>query len=145
MAALKDNLLKYGVLRTRDLVELYFGWRMVAAVTETLNGLNTDVAGLLLSQDSRRIRYEINMANPDPANPLSVGLASTLDGVDNNPQIYQIPPSSTLVVKRSFLTDLDAVTWSVFMKAVQASDLFEISTRETFLTPAPVDELPLAS
>ena len=137
---LKDNLLKYGVLRCRDLVELYYGMRIV---TRSVWSSPTNVTGqtnLLLNQDSRRIRYEILMANFD-GTFLDVSMGPTREFAASNAFKYVVPGQSSMVVERNFITDGDAVTEAVY--AFPNGNNFNISLRETILTPAPVDEVPL--
>lgn len=140
MPALKDNLLKYGVLKCRDLVELYYGWRMVTDIIETDNQLDSGVTGPLLQQDPRRIAYDIIMTNYAGTN-LEVNFGKTFDLANTAAENYVVGPNSTVVVSKNFLTDLDAVTLPVFINSTGTG--FQISTRETFLTPVGVDELPL--
>lgn len=140
MPALKDNLLKFGVLRCRELVELYFGWRLVASVIEKSNNLDNTKPQLILGQDPRRIRYEIIVTNPD-ATAHNCYLDASPDAVTNIASEYAIAPHSSLIIERTFLSDLDAVTMPVWGQAGAAG--LSVATRETFLTPAPVDEVPL--
>jgi hypothetical protein len=137
-----DPTIAFGILKCRDLVQLYYGARLVASVIETVNEVASDAAGLLLNQDPRLIKYEIQMSNTDTVNPLQVFLGSTLDAVlgGTNFLEYNIPINETVIVERNFFTDLDAVTLPVFVFPQGAN--FAITTRETFLTPAPVDEGP---
>ena len=137
---LKDNLLKYGVLRCRDLVELYYGARMVATLLEGGPNFTGGVQFHLLSQDPRRIAYEIIIANPD-ATPYSFSLGTPASFDAGTNQTYEIPAHDEIIIERSFLTGLDSVTMAV--DGNLPASLMSIATREIFLTPAPVDEVPL--
>jgi len=139
-AQLTENLLKYGVLRCIELTELYFGWRMVTSLTENYVSVSTSAPFQVLGQDPRRIRYEIITTNSGMADIL-VTFNDSLDNVNNIGTTYGIPAGETLIIERSFLTDLDAVTIPVWGGTTASS--IAMATRETFLTPAPVDELPL--
>lgn len=142
MPALKDNLLKYGVLRCRELVELYFGWRMVSFIREqVLAPAASGTTYVLLQQDPRRIAYDIVFANPDNTTLLAAIGTPQGWGLGNTP-LYNIPPGDTLIISRNFLTSLDSVTEEIDYQ-VSSTDL-QVSTIETILTPAPVDEVPLA-
>ena len=61
------NILKYGILRCRDLVELYFGARMVATVAELASPVGTANPQLIFGDDLRRISYEIVLTNANNA------------------------------------------------------------------------------
>jgi hypothetical protein len=137
-----DPTIQFGILKCRDLVQLFYGVRLVASILEQDNQLTTGQTGPLIAQDPRRIRYEIIMGNYDTAY-LYVGIAETLDELTaaaGPPQTYVVPPASTIIVERNWITDLDAVTLPLFVQPIGTS--FVISTRETFLTPAPIDEGP---
>lgn len=135
-----DNLLKYGVLRCRDLVELYFGARMVMALVE--NNVEADgTIQTIINQDQRRIRYEIVAVNLSAIAPNFFNTGSRLAFANGTPAQYMIPPGATIVITRDFFTDGDAVCIEVQAQAQLSTVGF--STRETFLTPAPVDEVPL--
>ena len=134
-----DPTIAFGILKCRDLVQLYYGARLVANVIET-NPPDTSVnPGQILSQDLRRIRYEIIFSN-NGSGAVQAFLSDTLDGVNAGPQIYTVPGFSTIVIDRTFLTDLDAVTLPLFSSTSNVNCV--ISVRETFLTPAPIDEGP---
>lgn len=136
---LKENLLKYGVVSCRDLVELYYGWRMVAVAYQipVPGGLAT--RQLLLPQDPRRIKYEIWMtAEPGPAF-VSLGSAADLD--NNATMDIEIDNDNNYYLVRSFLTDLDAVCQDLWF--TNADGNADISVRAVILTPAPIDEVPL--
>lgn len=136
---LSDAAIQFGILKCRDLVQLYYGARMVAVAK--YNFINVDTTGeMVLNQDPRRLSYEIVVTN-NKATFINVFEGATLDAVLNTTGIfYLVPPHSSIVIKRDFFTDLDAVCSPVFMLGPN-TDCF-VSTRETFLTPIPVDETP---
>jgi hypothetical protein len=134
-----DPTIKYGILRTRDLVELYYGARMVTDLVENFFGSFSDTYALL-SQDPRRIKYEIIMANTSPSENETVQMGSPRTVASGLAQIYWMRPGETIIVTRDFFTDLDSVCIEVDVQ-FQGPDV-QISTRETFLTPTPVDEGP---
>lgn len=140
MPALKDNLLKYGVLKCRDLVELYYGWRVVVSITETNPPVNDASTVQILQLDLRRIRYEIILANSG-GGPISAFIATNPDLVNTVPQSYFVEAGDTVQIERDFLTDMEGVTLPLWC-AIANNGLF-VSVRETFLTPAPIDEVPL--
>ena len=136
-----DNLLKYGILKCRDLVELYYGARMVTSVTETKFSASA-TPYLILNQDPRRIRYEVWYDTTNLAAPTSIRIG-TPAAIGSGEAISFDPFISvyTLPLVRDFLTDLDSVCLALMVS--DSSGQLIVSTRETFLTPAPVDEVPL--
>ena len=137
---LTENLLKYGVLKCRDLVELYYGWRIVTFAVETkyLPGAATLVQ--ILQQDTRRIKYEIILNNESNAgDDIQIGTPDAIAA--GTSWDISIAPADSYTINRSFLTDLDAVVQPLWAEG----DLGNIAcyVRETFLTPSPVDEVPL--
>lgn len=135
---MKDDWQKFGILKTRDLVELYYGARMVADVKETVVAFGGTLLARILKQDPRRIGYEIVLANEDAA-AQEFDLTSITGGSNNSVTAYSVAPGESEVIKRSFLTDLDSVTKEVWCTISVNTQL--VSVRETFLTPAPVDEI----
>jgi hypothetical protein len=134
------NLLKFGILRCRDLVELYYGARMVVQVLETAIVPIANTQAKLLGQDPRRIKYEIIVSNPDAAaHFFEVGSPSAMDA-GNNAQ-YELAPNTSLTIERDFFADLEGVTLALAFLTDSAA--VTIGTREVILTPAPVDEVPL--
>jgi hypothetical protein len=132
--------IQFGILKCRDLVQLYFLARMVVNVRITElpeAALSSNV--LWINQDPSRIKYEIILANLDVASQ-QIFLATTADGVASSPESYSLAPGTTLRWSRDFLTDLDGVTMPVYASST-STNLFG-SARETFLTPAPIDEGP---
>jgi hypothetical protein len=125
------------ILQCRDLVQLYYGVRMVASIIEGQPFFTPNLPKQILQQDPRRIRYEIILANSDAATQIA-GLGSTDDIAFNTGQLYQVAPGASMVIERSFLSDLDAVT--IPLSAFVTSANLVISTRETYLTPLPADE-----
>jgi hypothetical protein len=138
---LKDNLLKYGVLTCRDLVELYYGWRIVSFLKETSGPVSTGNPQLLIDQDPRRISYEITLSSASDAGVAIISIGTQTDVQQGLGQDYYLQPQTTIVVRRSFLTDLDTVCQEVWF--TNADGFGDIEAREVILTPAPVDEVPL--
>lgn len=134
-----DNAIKFGILKTRDLVELYYGARMVATIAETEPGGLVNVQNKLLGADPRRIKYEIILGNLGPVtHAIQIGSPSAVAGGDN--QIYVIPPGGTIIIERGFRADMETVCGPLDM--IFDNNDVQISVRETFLTPIPVDEMP---
>jgi hypothetical protein len=133
-----DNL-KNGILRTRDLVELYLGGRMVASIVESQPFAASPAIFPLVGLDPRRIRYEVWIANQQ-VNPLAlnIGAKSTLE-LGNGQQILVLP-GTTFYFSRNYQTDLDAVSLDVYAQLTTGTLI--IGVRETFLNPLPVDESP---
>ena len=133
------DAVKFGILRTRDLVELYYGARMVVTIKESYFSAVTSLKQVL-GPDSRRIRYEIVIGNASNAAPFTcfVGSPASMDSL--TAAFYHGAIASTLVIDRSFLTDMEAVCLPISVRPNLGS--LDIGVRETFLTPAPVDEFP---
>jgi hypothetical protein len=131
--------LKYGILKCRDLVELYYGVRMAFSLVENEVLLDGNV-DFLIGQDPRRVRYEIILAaQPSSVASCFIGTPPTFDL--GTSQQYSVAAGGTLVIVRDWLTDGDAVTLPLAIQ--NNTDItFGVSTRETFLTPIPADELP---
>lgn len=125
------------IRRCRDLVQLYYGLRFAVGIAENV-WFNTAAAQQLMQPDPRRIRYEIVLSNQDPAADLVVFLGSSEEFVNTAGIQYTVKAGETLVIERTFLTDADNVTLPVW--GLWALAAAQVSTRETFLTPLPVDE-----
>jgi hypothetical protein len=125
------------ILQCRDLVQLYYGVRMVAQITESQPILNNSTFTTVIQQDPRRIRYEIIIVNDDAAKQ-EVDLATGTADDPNFNLVYVIPPGVTMVIERSFLSDLDGVTAGIM--GLSSNSNVHLSVRETFLTPLPADE-----
>jgi hypothetical protein len=131
--------IKYGILRTRDLVELYFGARMVAALKETFFPAITPSSIIpIMDQDPRRVAYEINLSNFNEGFAIVFVGSPTAMGQQQG-QTYFIPAGETVQIARNFFTDLDAVA---IPQSLLSESSLDVSVRETFLTPLPADELP---
>jgi hypothetical protein len=94
---------------------------------------------MLFGQDPRRIKYEIYIENASNSEA-TVDMGTLADIDAGNTVEFQIIPLGTMVITRNFLTDLDTVTLEQWVTGT--SDNIGISIRETFLTPAPIDEGP---
>lgn len=137
-----ENVLKYGILKCRDAVTQYFGWPMVVTIKETAFEASA-TPYLILQQDPRRIRYEIwlNPANLVTPAVMYIGSPAAIDS-DNAMGIELESLVSSIPIVRDFRSDLEAVCLPVMVSDPSAQML--ISVRETLLTPAPVDEVPVA-
>lgn len=98
---------------------------------------------LILQQDPRRIRYEIflNPANLVTPAVMYIGSPAAIDS-DNAIGIELESLVSSIPIVRDFRSDLEAVCLPVMVSDPSAQML--VSVRETLLTPAPVDEVPVA-
>jgi hypothetical protein len=136
---MNDDAIKYGILKCRDLVEIYYGARMVVSTREHLIFPADSTPFELLKPDPSRIGYEIILSNEDVT--VQQALIGSQTPVQNNDApSYSINAGDTMQIKRGFLDDLDSVTEAVWAQAT--SENLTIGIRETFLTPAPVDEVP---
>jgi hypothetical protein len=131
--------LKFGILKARDLVELYFGARMVANIIEN-EPANSGQPAPLIGADPRRIKYEIIISEGSGAAFAIAAVGSQASFDNGTSAIYSIPPGGTQVITRDFFTDLDSVCLELWGAIVGGQISF--STRETYLTPVPVDQLP---
>ena len=97
---------------------------------------DTKVMGL----DPRRIKYELALANFSNApDDIVIGSKTAVDS--GAAPDYEIPANTTVIITRTFLTDLDSITEEQW--AFGDNGNITIYVRETILTPAPVDEVPL--
>lgn len=136
------DAIKYGVLRTRDLVELYFGARMVVSLVEKSPTIAVGTTAVVLQQDPRRIRYELVLTSSFNG-ALSVLVGSPASFEAGTAALYRAVTNGQIVIERDFLTDMEGVCLPVAIQPTAAEGSPAIaSTRETFLTPAPVDEFP---
>jgi hypothetical protein len=135
-----DPTIKYGILKCRDLVQLYYGARMVAVPKEQLIFLSTlDLAVAVLGQDPRRISYEIVVTGGAGASGLFyVGTKTEMD--TNAAAVYRFVANVSTTIKRDFFTQLDAVCLPLFVRAGIVP--IEVFVREIILTPSPIDEGP---
>src|ERR1700723_1909123 len=133
---MNDATIRLGILRCRDLVELYYGARLVTDTRESQYAGDINVFAQLIPADQRRIKYEIVMSNTDAA--LQTAILTSPRGADaGQGQQWNLGPNAIAEKDRSFLTDGDAVTAAVFVMI--SSFNLQVTVRETFLTPAPVD------
>jgi hypothetical protein len=130
-------LTNLGIVRCRDLVQLYYGARMVVSTISQAQGSQAVAPVQLFPADSRRVRYEIIMRNAQLVNVGVCQLGAPGDFDQGNQAFYSIAPGDTIIITRDFTTDLDATTQAVIG---QTDTNCRFSTRETFLTPLPVDE-----
>lgn len=135
------DILKYGILKCRDLVELYYGARMVTFIKQSEFSLSSSTPQtVILGRDPRRIAYELTLcSHPGVSTTMAIGTDAEIAA--GQATIYDLGPSAPIIIPRSFLTYLDAVTAGL-QALVSAGDV-EVSLLEIILTPAPVDEVPL--
>jgi len=130
-------LTKLGIVRCRDLVQLYYGARMVTAIVEKQSVLSTTSVQQILAPDPRRIKYEVVFAcNPTGPDDFEVGGQTACE--NGQGQEYNIAANTSIRIERSFLTDLDEVSDSLYASGDNGN--ITVSTREVFLQPLPVDE-----
>jgi hypothetical protein len=126
-----------GIARCRDLVQLYYGARMAVDVKEQcfagISGLTT-----ILTADPRRIAYEIVIAATN-AGSWIFALGSPQAIGQTRGQVYIVAENETLIIARNFRTELDLITAAVQYNPIGGT-ANDISTREVFLQPLPVDE-----
>lgn len=133
------------ILGCQQLVELYYGVRMISSLVE--NVTNVDVGALvqIMQPDPRRIRYEIVVSWQDATTDVAFEIG-TPSGVDLSRGESFFPASGSALapvsgfmrIERAFLADLDAVTLAQVLQ--NGGSPVTVSTRETFLTPLPTDE-----
>jgi hypothetical protein len=125
------------ILKCRDLVELYYGARMVTATKNSQIAFVAGIATQILTVDPRRIRFELVLGNEDAAF-ITVAISDTSTAINANALLYDVPPGGSIQLNRSFLTDLDSITGELWMLCSNTN--LDVSIRETFLTPLPADE-----
>lgn len=136
--------IRYGILKTRDLVELYFAGRMVADVHETNFNVGAVTPLQVLKQDPRRISYELVFSAQSGFTNWGVNLGTTFDQAARATGIViRSAPPTVVIIKRTFFEDLDAICLPVWVLSESGSELTQVGVRDTRLTPVPVDESPL--
>lgn len=133
------------ILGCQQLVELYYGVRMIAQIKESYYTVSSGATVMVLQPDPRRIRYEItfNIVDAPRAAQIFLGTPQAMD-TDTAETIAAVlgtvlaPAGSFQRIERVFLSDLDAVTLPQMVRTNGAS--CDVSVRETFLTPLPTDE-----
>lgn len=128
-----------GILKCRDLVQLYYGLPMVAALIENLFYVQGGDTVQILGPDPRRIKYEI-IISAQNASIIYIGSLNQMD--QSTAAVYQFGSAGVETISRNFLTDLDSVCLPLLARNTASENAFEVFVRETFLTPAPVDEIP---
>jgi hypothetical protein len=136
-----ENLLKYGILRARDIAALYYGARMVAFAKYSFFSVGKFDRVQILGPDPRRIKFELYLFNTGSA-ASDINIADDIETLNTAPLDVSAGPGLTVVIRRTFLSDLDAVCLPLWV--VPIVNTWTVSVRETLLTPAPVDEVPLA-
>lgn len=128
-----------GILKCRDLVQLFYGLPMVANVIDTFIQLQAATSTPILGNDPRRIKYEIILTNNgDVTDQIGIGTAADISNAAA--LVIGVAAGESYTIKRDFFTDLDSVC--IGLSAIAGANNWFASIRETFLTPAPVDEIP---
>lgn len=139
-----SDSIRYGILKTRDLVELYFAGRMVADIIEATFVVSSSVPARVLNQDPRRISYELYFCAQSGGTFWTIQLGRTFDqALTASGIVLRSAPPNVNFIKRNFFEDLDAVCLPVWAMSASGSEITQLSVRETRLTPVPVDEEPL--
>jgi hypothetical protein len=125
------------ILKCRDLVELYYGARMVTATRHKTILFSASVQAQILTVDPRRIGFNLVLGNEGAASIL-ISISDTQTDIANNALLYDVPVGGSILVNRSFLSDLDSVSSELWMLCGDTN--LDVSVRETFLTPLPEDE-----
>lgn len=133
------------ILGCQQLVELYYGVRMIAQVKESAFFLDAGSTSIILQPDPRRIRYEIAFSSLNVTTTSFIWLGTPQAMDTNSAELVQAvngtalaPVSGFTRIQRNFLSDLDTVT---LPQAVRSSNFeCDVTVRETFLTPLPTDE-----
>jgi len=134
--------LKYGIVRCRDLVELWLGARLTTDYLESVYYPTVNKWLQILQPNPARIKYEITLIRT------AGGLGTIFVGGVRRPALtvqlpYQVSETlPEIIISRDWLRDLDLVTAELWAFPQQAS--FQVNTRETVLRPLPTDE-PLVS
>lgn len=126
-----------GIARCRDLVQLYYGGRMVAITKHQQFTLGAN-AVQLFTADPRRIAYDLFIAEATAVAAAGVKIAPQLDNIATVGEVVALPIGDTIIVSRDFRTSLDAVTQAQWALLVSGNAV--VSTREVLLSPLPVDE-----
>lgn len=139
-----SDQIKYGLLRTRDLVELYYQGRMVVRVVCTNYSLPSGSVVKILQQNMTRIRYELIFENIVAASVSLVDIGSIPEISAGNSQEFVLTNQANFMLTRDFRSDMEGVCLELNATAGTQSgapNVF-VGVRETFLTPLPMDELP---
>lgn len=135
-----SDQIKFGILRTRDLVELYYQGRMVVNVAENELAINGNTQTNILQQDPRRIRYEIIITAENPASTTNINIGSPAAVTGSTCELYFLAANQNIVIIRDFRSDMEGVVLPIDILGSNPGTGIVVSTRETFLTPLPVDE-----
>ena len=141
MSGAPTDQIAFGILRTRDLVELYYRGRMAVQVIENTPSIGDADGTLLFTQDPRRIRYEIILVNISTTTPSLVQIGSRVGQQSGAAPFYFVAPSGNLIITRNFRTDMEGVTLEQILSLTSGPSP-SARTRVTILTPLPVDEEP---
>ena len=139
-----SDQIKFGILRTRDLVELYYQGRMNVSVVLTNVAVTLNIRAVLVPQNASRIRYEFLFENIDATGVAIIDFGTPFEIDSGNSQEFVLNPHSNLLITRQFRDDLEGVciAQSVGAAALSGTPQIFVGVRETLLTPLPADELP---
>lgn len=127
------------IRRNRDLVELYYGLRMVALSKESqLSSQSTQT--LAIAVDPRRVKLDLVLANKHTTTACQFLLGSPLAFANSSYAVVVVGPNNSIQISRNFLFDLDSITDELDYQTSGGTPV--LSIREVILTPPPVDEAP---
>ncbi len=132
--------IRYGILKCRDLVQLYFGARLVTVAIDSWAQVSADTPAQVLPQDPRRISYELWLSPQNNGND-DISIATTQDALFTAASLdLNALSGATLYVKRTWYDDGDSVVQPLW--AEPDSFTWSVSVRQILLQAAPVDEGP---
>lgn len=134
--------IRFGILRARDLSELYWGARTVVLAKTTLNVVpnhSSPIAQQVLQNNPARIAYELFCAC-DGGGDGSLYLYPSADLTSSNALRLNVLTDSTIIINRDWTRYGDALTQELW--AGSTGNQFHLTTVEYILTPTPVDEIP---
>lgn len=123
----------------RDLVQQFLGKRVAMTTKYTSVALLANETTQVITADPRRIRLEITLvgASGVAGDKMTIGTQATIQaGVG---QVFQFPIAGMAYLARDYWSDGDAVCQELWV--LNGGNPTTITTRETLLTPLPVDEL----
>ena len=139
MGGLPANLnIAAGILRCRDLVQLYYGARMMTVLAYD-SPPGTSNVEQIFTVNPARIAYRIVLENTGNV-PFQIFVGTQTAVESQSSLAYEVPAHDSVEISRSFLTDLDAVTQDIWYSPNAAN--LSVSAEEVLLSPLPVDELP---
>jgi hypothetical protein len=132
-----DAAIKYGILRCRDLSELYWDARTVV-ITKTNIIDPSSAPDLLFTADPRRIAWRIIVIDPSGPGEQQVDLGTRSAITAQTSERYYRDATEPLIIDRHFRDYGDYVTSELYGQVSGSAPLW--STVEWILTPLPADE-----